>query len=103
MKVPRVQKSKKENDTELTLHSRIDRYASLDPEAANLLFAVKWVGNTASHSQATNIKREAILDVFDLFDFVLEEHYHGRTKKLKQIADAINNAKGLPKGKKKLT
>jgi hypothetical protein len=84
--------------TRLNLHDRIVQFHKIDPENADILLAIKWLGNTGSH--ALELSRDDVLDAFDMLELVLENLY-GKTKQmiLKKVA-AVNKNKGPAKKKK---
>lgn len=57
----------------LPLHQRIVRFEEADRETAQLLFAVKWLGNAGSH--VGGLAREDVLIGFDMLEHVLERLY----------------------------
>lgn len=79
----------------VNLHKRIDL---LPPKYANfkeLYFAIKWLGNTGSHSDTIRI--DDVMDAYDIFEIILEELFDNKTKKAKTIAKAIIKKKGRVK------
>lgn len=53
----------------ISLDSRIKEFQGKDPKNAELLLAVKWLGNSGSH--AGGLTRDDVLDAFDLIELVL--------------------------------
>jgi hypothetical protein len=78
------------------LDRRIKSFAPRNQGVANKLLAIKWIGNTGSHSD--NLELVDVLDAFELLEYCLEELYEGRTARLIALAASINTHKGpLPK------
>jgi len=90
--------SKSGNGKRITLHSRIEEFAKIDPENGDILLATKWLGNSGSH--AGGITRDDVLDAFDMVEYVLESRF-GTTKKDLMAKVAAVNAKKGPVGKAK--
>jgi Domain of unknown function (DUF4145) len=89
----------------IPLHERIllfgAKFGGKEPkmaEVANVLLAIKWIGNDGSHS-ANNLNKDALLDGFKLLEFVFEELLDERMKKISKIYKTINKHKG-PRSKK---
>jgi len=78
----------------LGLHSRLKRFQTSNSGLADKLMAVKWLGNTASHSGF--IDDDDLLDAFELIDFVLDELYVAPQKRLssEKIASRLTEKHG---------
>lgn len=72
----------------LNLHQLIEKFEKRDPINANLLMAVKWIGNDASH--LTGINRDQVLDAFDIFELVVENLYNPRRRQSIERANQLN-------------
>jgi hypothetical protein len=68
----------------LTLHQRLEIYQSIDSVIAPQLMAVKWLGNTGSHTSA--VTRDDLLDAFEILDHALAELIEQRSKKVIALA-----------------
>lgn len=84
----------------LTLHARIDKFKKVDPQAANYLKAIKWLGNAGSHAGLDAVDDVDLLNGFELIEHVIERIYLKRDKRLQQIASDLSKRKGKPKRKK---
>jgi hypothetical protein len=85
----------------INLHLRIVDFGLQNPEAAELLFAVKWLGNTGSHSDTAGLNRSDVLDAMELLERALHLVYDEAPKRLAKLAKSINKKKGrVPKPKK---
>ena len=84
-----------------TAHQRIELLkAKGQPKycnAADLLMAVKWIGNDGSHGSAVSVSD--VLDGVELMNEALDLIYETRTLDLQRKAALINKAKGLPKAR----
>jgi hypothetical protein len=77
----------------INLHQRIQLLPAKYKELADMLLAVKWLGNAGSHDG----DKPSIADVrvtYDLLEHVLSEIYEKKTGKLKAVAKKINKKKG---------
>jgi hypothetical protein len=79
----------------LNLHSRIVEYKGKQSEAADLLLAVKWIGNEGSH--AGSLKHEDVLDGYEMLGHVLDDVYERTRTRLANLAKSINRNKGPTK------
>ncbi len=75
----------------LSLHSRIEEFKKKSATQANLLMAIKWLGNAGSHMLA--ITRNDILDAYEMMEHLLAEIYDHPAKKLAKLAKQINQSK----------
>ena len=78
------------------LQSRIDMLKRTNPDVSDelhvALVAVKWLGNAGSHS--SDLTRKDLLDAYEMLEHIFQELFVRRGKKIKQMADEINNKKG---------
>jgi hypothetical protein len=93
-RVPKVP-SAKNRRTRLTLHTRLERFKDKNADAAELLMAVKWIGNAGSHSRS--LTRDDLMDGFDLIEQVLIELYSSHAKRTLKLAKSINRRR-RPRG-----
>lgn len=75
----------------LTLHDRIIEYGKKNDTLSKNILAIKWIGNSASHTQGLEI--EDIFDAYDLLHHVLNEIYDNRAKHIAKITKARNKRK----------
>lgn len=99
LKIKRYIINTKRKRDELKLHTRIEKFAIRNKEAAELLMAIKWLTNAGSHLATTAIPRHELLNGFDLFHGVIEMIYDKRAAKLKKAAKNITSRKGRLKKK----
>lgn len=92
VKIPKKGKTKKGKYQELTLHSRIERYTKKNADVGEKLLAIKWLGNSGSHSDA--LQHGDVLDAFELLSYALEEILEGKSSRLKRLSSAIIKSKG---------
>jgi hypothetical protein len=91
-KVARKGKTKKGKFEDLTLHARIGRFAKKKPDVASTLLAIKWLGNSGSHS--SELEAKDMLDAFELLQSALEEVYESKSSRLKKLTSSIIKKKG---------
>ncbi|MHB8156427.1 MAG: DUF4145 domain-containing protein [Desulfocucumaceae bacterium] len=77
---------------ELSLHKRIEEFNKKEPEIVQHLMALKWIGNYGSH--IGDINKDNILEAFEILEYILEEIYDKKTKRLNKISKEINKLKG---------
>ncbi|MBB5645739.1 DUF4145 domain-containing protein [Pedobacter cryoconitis] len=92
LKVKKTKMTKK-GRRELSLHSRILEYKLKNPEIAEYLLAIKWIGNTGSH--LSNVSEDHILNAYKLLEYALELIYNDKKKELTRMSKAINKRKKL--------
>ena len=76
-----------------SLHDRINSFAAINPYAAAILQAVKWIGNQGSHG-LQDVTVKDVLETAELMQHALELLYDKAD--LFQRAQLINQAKGIP-------
>lgn len=76
------------------LHGRIQAFTSKNQDVADKLLAIKWIGNTGSHSD--DLELADVLDAFELLEYCLEDLYEGRSARLKALTALINSHRGPP-------
>jgi hypothetical protein len=81
--------------TRLTLHARIEAFQKNDQENGDILLAVKWLGNSGSH--VGSLKRDDVLDAFDMIELALENLYGTTKAMIMQKVKAVNKKKGPTK------
>jgi len=91
-KIPKKGKTKKGKYQDLTLHARIERYAKKNADVGEKLLAIKWLGNSGSHSDA--LEHSDVLDAFELLSYALEEILEGKSSRLKRLSSSIIKSKG---------
>lgn len=99
-KVPSTTHNKKGGRQRLTLHARIENFKHSDARSAELLLAIKWLGNAGSHAALDLLSGDDLLDGFELFEHVVERIYVQHEKRVERIAKRINVRKGRPAKKR---
>jgi Domain of unknown function (DUF4145) len=74
----------------IPLHDRIIEYNSINPDIANYMFAIKWIGNEGSHGE---LSRDDVLDAYDILEIILDELYVGHRKAVENKVSMINKTK----------
>ncbi|MFC4501088.1 MULTISPECIES: DUF4145 domain-containing protein [Streptomyces] len=96
--IPRKYADRHGKIRDATLDRRIEAFKKAKQEyadAADLLLAVKWIGNVGSHEDRLQIPD--VLDGVEMLDFTLELIYDDRRDEIKKKAAAITARKGIPK------
>ncbi len=96
-RVARTTKSRKSGKrVPLTLHGRIEKFKESEPESAEYLLAIKWLGNVGSHSGSADLDAEDLLGAFEMFEHVVERIYVKRERQLNKLAKRMISRKGKP-------
>ena len=77
-----------------TLHARIELLPSKYSHIQELCLAIKWLGNSGSHSDE-ELSFDNIFDGYDMISFILNELYDSQEKHAKKLAKIINLKKGV--------
>jgi len=85
IKKTEIQKTKRRS---IPLHSRILNYKKINPEVADYLLAIKWIGNSGSH--VDKLTKDDVLDAYILLDHSLNKLYNNEEKKIKKLTKEIN-------------
>lgn len=89
----RIRKRAKNNrKIKLSLHHRIELYGEKKPDIANLLMAIKWLGNYGSHTG--ELDQEDILDGLDMLQLALNKIYLKSIERIEQLSKTIRRKKG---------
>lgn len=75
----------------LKLHDRIKEFEKKNSFLANLLMAIKWLGNAGSHKDP--LRRNDVLDAYEMLEHLLTEIYAPPAKSMAKIAKQINKTK----------
>lgn len=82
----------------LSLHARIDRLRAKDKAAAEVLEAVKWIGNQASHEDSVTI--DGALEAARILEHALVLMYDRSPDEIRRRVQKINKERRLrPSGK----
>jgi hypothetical protein len=92
LKIPSKRKNSRGRFDRLSLHQRIEALREKAPEVGELLLAVKWLGNVASHGDA--LRRADLVDGFEILQYVLDIVLTRRGQAVAQLAKEINKRKG---------
>ena len=77
-----------------TLHRRIELLPPKYTHIKELYLAIKWLGNSGSHSD-DKLSFDNIFDGYDMLSFILDELYNSQEKHAKKLAKIINAKKGV--------
>ncbi|MDO9209663.1 MAG: DUF4145 domain-containing protein, partial [Deltaproteobacteria bacterium] len=69
------------------LHNKLEAFKKVNPEVADMLMAVKWIGNAGSHT--SDLKECDLAVAYQVMEEVLRKLY-GRDQLLKAIVGKIN-------------
>lgn len=72
----------------VNLHQRLERMRVKYPDAATQLMALKWLGNTGSHSIRVN--RYDVLDGYEVLEECLAELVDARSKRVAELAARLS-------------
>jgi hypothetical protein len=95
--IPRKRLDRHRRIVEISLHERIGNFKKAKTEyaeAADLLLAVKWIGNVGSHDDRMRV--DDVLDGAELLDHALEAIYDTYRDEIKKKAMEITARRGVP-------
>ena len=90
-------KTAKKNGQPIFLNSQIKEYEKTNSDNAELLDALKWLGNYGSHISETPHSKSDLLDGFELLEHVLLKIYAKQDEHFKNLALKLKTTKGAPK------
>ena len=76
----------------IPLAARIKSFEKADPENAERVNALKWIGNFGSHPE--KLTKNDLFDAYDIVDVLLEDLYVGHQRSVRQMVNQINKAEG---------
>jgi len=76
----------------LDLNGRIASYEKVNAEHATSLTALRMIGNLGSHGE--NVRREALLDAFEIYEYTLEELCGQRKDRIGELSQKLISTKG---------
>lgn len=100
-KIPRFTTSKSRKRTFIHLHARIDKYKLKDPTNAKHLEALKWVGNSGSHSSNDAIDVDHLIDSYKVLELIIKNMYSRNDTKVRRISTSLLLRKGKPLKKRR--
>ncbi len=92
LRIKKYTKTKKGRMIPITLHARIELLPRKHQDVRDLLIAIKWLGNTGSHSSDATI--DDVMDAYDIFEIILNNLFDSRLSEVKKIASQVNKKKG---------
>jgi hypothetical protein len=99
MKTPKTFINKKNKRESYSLHKRIELFKAINPNEADLLMAIKWIGNTGSHNGGV-LTKDDLLDSYDILEHVTTKLFEKESERIKKLSKEINKRK-KPIGKSK--
>jgi hypothetical protein len=88
--IPVKKKTVKGKYADLSLHRRIDIFAAKNPVIGQQLMALKWLGNSGSHSN--DVSQTDILDAFEILEHSLDEIVEKRSIRITALAKKLTKA-----------
>jgi Domain of unknown function (DUF4145) len=99
-KIAKTTKNKKGERVQIKLHQRLEIFEKSNPDVAELLFAIKWIGNEGSHD-LEGLERNDIITAYEILHQALERLYNDHPVKVLKMAKRINKNRGVKKGRAK--
>jgi Domain of unknown function (DUF4145) len=90
--VPKRKKGKAGKFYDLTLHGRLDHFATKNAAIGAHLMALKWVGNAGSHNG--KVSSADLLDAFEVLEHTLAEVIEQRSAKVSALAKKLTKKHG---------
>lgn len=75
-----------------SLHKRIELFKAVKPEEADLLMAIKWIGNSGSHVN-DELNKDDTLDAYEILEHVTTKLYEKDSHRIKALSKTINKRK----------
>jgi hypothetical protein len=91
-RIPKKAKGNSGRYYELKLHARIERFKAKDPVVGAQLMALKWLGNSGSHTGA--VKHDDLLDAFEILEHSLGELIDKKSKTVAKLAKKLAKKHG---------
>jgi hypothetical protein len=91
LKIPKTHLTKNKR-IRYKLHERIQLLSKSKPLQAESLMAIKWIGNSGSHSYL-RLAKDDILDSFEILEHVTNELYEMTPKRISKLTKTINKRK----------
>jgi len=85
----------------LSLHERILEFEKTNPKIAENLLAIKWIGNSASHSMM-DLTQDDVLDAYEIMEFSLNILFSKKERYIGKMTKEINKRRA-PRSKTKKT
>lgn len=89
-------RSQKVKVKKLSLHERIGELKQNSMKFSKFgdnLKAIKWIGNTGSHSRE-DISLERVIQAYKIFEYIIDEVYLEQQKSIEKLSKEINKKKG---------
>ena len=83
-----------------SLHQRIELFKGKMRDEAELLMAIKWIGNSGSHVNES-LTKDDILDAYEILDHVTVKLFEKDSLRLKRLSKTINKSR-KPIGRKRI-
>ena len=90
-RIKKITLNRRRKRVRLSLHQRIIEYGHKNSDLSKNILAIKWIGNSASHTRGLDI--DDIFDAYDLLSHVLTEIYDNRSHHIKRITEKRNKDK----------
>ena len=78
----------------LSLHKRLVEFKKVDADIAELLVAVKWLGNDGSH-YGHGLTHDELLKAYEVFLHAMEKWFYNSESRVKTHASSISKGRGL--------
>lgn len=88
--LPRQGMDKQQKPYDLTLHRRLQFIEEKNPKLGAHLMALKWLGNSASHS-ADTIRLNELLDAYEVFEHALSEIIDKKSERLDKLSKKLSD------------
>lgn len=85
--VPSSTVNKQGREVRIALHDRIEMFRVTNPDAAELLSAVKLLGNVGSHGD--ELAKGDLLDAYEVIEHVIDTLYSTRAARVAELASEL--------------
>jgi hypothetical protein len=90
-------KNNKNEEVVIFLDARINEYAKISADIAEVLMAIKWIGNAGSH--LSDLTHDNVIMGYRLFSHAMDETFDKKSATIKKMAQRINSKKKPFKGR----
>ncbi len=77
----------------LNLHQRIENFKSKEPQIAEYLLALKWIGNQGSHNGAYRLSKKELVDAYRILEVSLTDLFDKTRIDVNRLISKINRKK----------
>lgn len=85
--IPETTTNRQDKIVRISLHDRIEKFKAMNQAAADLLLAIKVLGNVGSHGDDVTV--DDLLDAYEILDHVVDTVYSTRAERAARLASEL--------------